>query len=389
MRLFSAILSICAICISQSALRADDSEEGRRVHRAVLHLRDEVFDNCIAKFQMDFTNLRDDKIDLSGFGKYVFARRDSLALIDVTTTLRAGVEKDGRLRAESVRSRQNYVSKAHRCLEVSYYIVNTERKISSVSYDPKVTYKSYYHGLTNGVYLNGVLFSFGPSAENLADIVSSRVPLIKRNTGSSLVAQYTTEYGLIEATLERIANRDRLVEVRMTQSAKDVYTHLSKGATLAEIQQSVLRETPGGLTSVIQGFRISYDDTSKRPFSVFTVFNSYAAAGKTWKSDRILRLTDYQKCNSDTEIEALRIPIPEGERVGLMDPDKKEITYTYRNGDIVRQVDGASLEEVVTEERFHKKFVYVVVSIVGVALIAFGFRYAWKRWAVKSKGQSP
>ncbi len=156
------------------------------------------------------------------------------------------------------------------------------------------------------------------------------------------------------------------------------------------MHQSILDETPDGLTSVIHGFRISYDENSTRPFTVLTIFNSYAAAGKNLKSENILRLTDYKKCNNDAEIEAMRIPIPEGERVGLVDdPYKGTLALTYRNGEVVRQVDGASLEEVVTEERFHKKFLYIVVSIVGILCIAFGFRYTWKRWAAKSKGQSP
>ena len=379
-------LTSIVVLVSATIAHADDGVDGKRISDTVRKMRDQVFQNCIAKLKVVASNTVNGNVELKINGTYVLATCSELSLSDKSISMM--IDKPGRRKQEATHSQQLYLPRGKKSITIRYDAVN--KSIQGVSYWPHDDYALNYHGLTRDVRLDCILSRFGPFSQNIVDVVGSRVPTTKRNANGQLTGQYVTEYGLLAVTIERSGQLDRLKEVEMTQTAKDVYNSLSAGATLAEVRDSVLGKTPDGLSSVTSRFRFSYDNTSGRPFSELSLFDSYTATGQTFRSNYVLRLTDYKKCFDAVEIEALRVPIPEGERVGLVgDPYNGTLALTYRNGDIVRQVDGASLEEVVTEERFHKKFLYVVVSVVGTMCIAFGFRYAWKRWATKSKGQSP
>jgi hypothetical protein len=227
-------------------------------------------------------------------------------------------------------------------------------------------------GASRFVYLDYLVSEFGPTGKTLVELTEPAPGSVKR-TRVGLTAVYPTVYGPLEVGIERIGGKDMITTVRMAQSPTDVYTSRFNGGKLADVRGSVLEETPGGLTSVITELVIDYKGaTGGKPLSTITEKSVYTAAGKEYRGTRAVRLTEYRKCTSEKEVEALMVPIPDGQEVGTPDPDYQPLTLTYHKGDVVREVDGASLDQVATERRVRRSVLYIVLPILAVVLLTGG-----------------
>jgi rhodanese-related sulfurtransferase len=94
------------------------------------------------------------------------------------------------------------------------------------------------------------------------------------------------------------------------------------------------------------------------------------ADDRLWQSVRVLRPTKYQKPVTAKDIEALRVQIPDGTEVLTADPEYRSLNLTYRGGNVVRQVDGASLDQVIAEERSGRSWLFVGGAAVAAAVAA-------------------
>jgi hypothetical protein len=360
---------------------AGDVEAGRQIHTAALRLRDEVFDNCIVKMEQSATS------DWSGMagrlrqsGTVVFARVGACVLSDRDVALTQNISSsDGQPRRDSHTYSQRFMANGRRCIQIDYEPTKTGKRVVHVRCDPRRSYDESFLGASRAVHLDSLLAEFGSTGKTLVVLTEVSPESVKRTKGG-LTAVYPTVYGPLEVSLERIGGKDAITTVRMAQAATDVYTSLFNGGKLADVRDSVLEKTPDGLTSLVTEVVIDYKGaTGSKPISTITEKTTYTAAGKEYRGTRFVRLTEYRKCMDEKEVEALMAPIPEGQVVGTADPEYRPLTLTYRKGDVVREVDGASLEQVATEKRVRRSVLYIVLPVLAVVLLAGGGLWVYAR----------
>jgi hypothetical protein len=298
----------------------------------------------------------------------IFARYDNAVLADAMTLKfdKPGGRIDGKDLRDCV---QHYMASGRRPIGVHYDLVKGKRIRRSVAVDPKQTYEWSFEAATRHVYLNMLLSQFGPTGKSLSEITRQPPSSVRAGQNSRVTATYPTEYGVVEIDLGRIGDRDVLVAARIFQSPKDVYTSLSEGKTLAEMTDTVLGPTPGGLTRATYEVTLSHDEAQPaHPFKTLTLTRSYTGAGKTWQGTQTVTLTDYRKCSSPSCVEELRIPVPDGTVVSSLDPEFRRLTLVYKDGEIVREVDGASLDDIVAGRVPARRRLYYYAA-AGLALV--------------------
>jgi hypothetical protein len=273
------------------------------------------------------------------------------------------------------------MASGRRPIGVHYDLVKGERKRRSVSVDPKRTYEQYFETATYHVKLSMLLSQFGPTGKSLAEITRQPPASIRAGQNSRVTATYPTEYGVVEVDLGRVGGRDVLIAARIVQSPKDVYTSLSEGQTLAELTDSVVGPTPGGLTRAVYECALSHDEAQPaHPFKTLTVTEFFTGAGKTWHGTHTLTLTEYRKCTSPNCVEELRVPVPDGTVISSLDPEFRPLTLVYQEGNIVREVDGASLDDIIVGRVPARRWVYYYVAMGIVLLLVAGVVvYRWRR----------
>lgn len=203
----------------------------------------------------------------------------------------------------------------------------------------------------------------------------------------SYSAIYNSVYGTIEVGLEMFEDRYAISKLKIVQNKNDVYTGLSGTNRLSDIHKSILGDTPNGLISVESGLKISRQNNTGKPFSTIVSYNIYKSHESSWSSDRTLSLTEYRKIHNSDEITALHLPIPDGQSVQSLDPAYKSLALAYRGGEVVRQVDGKSLDEVIASDqrrgRLTKIGLIVLAGVVLLACIGLVIRWRVKRRAGK------
>ena len=99
--------------------------------------------------------------------------------------------------------------------------------------------------------------------------------------------------------------------------------------------------------------------------------------------ERTLSLVEYRTSDDANEIEKLRIPIPEGEPVQSIDPEYKSLALAYRGGEVVRQVDGKSLDEVIASDRRRNRMAKLAASLVSLIVISTVISLWIRRWTIR------
>jgi hypothetical protein len=380
-RLLPLLVTVGFVASNEHIVLAGDVEAGRQVHAAALRLRDEVFDNCIIKMDLTATS---DWTGMAGrqrqSGTAIFARVGACVLSDRSIKITETIfGTDGQTQRDSYTHLQRFMASGRRYIDIVYEPTRTGKKVVHVRCDPRKSYDRSFLGASRFVYLDYLVSEFGPMGKTLVELTESAPGSVKRAKGG-LTAVYPTVYGPLEVGIERIGGKDVITTVRLAQSPTDVHTSRSNGGKLADVRDSVLEETPGGLTSVVTELVIDYKSaTEGKPLSTITEKTVYTAAGKEYRGTRAVRLTEYRKCTSEKEVEALMVPIPDGQLVGTTDPDYQPLTLTYRKGDVVREVDGASLDQVASEKRARRSVIYIVLPALAVVLLAGGGLWIYTR----------
>ncbi len=360
------------VVLAPTNVRAGEVEDGLRVKAAVVHLRDEVWGDCIATMSVVGVVERNGAVVGRDTGTLVFARNGACVLSDTAVAHSQQISaRDGRPRKDSNTRIQFFMANGRRCIGINYEPTKNGRRVVGLSCDPRRSYDDSFQALTRYVHLNHLVSWFGPTGSTLVELTGVPPGSVRTGKGGAVTGVYPTVYGVLEVTVDRVGGRDVVLNVRLTQAATDVYTSLFDGGKLADVRESVLGETPAGLTSAVTAFSFDYGRAGgSLPFSSLTVSAGSAAKGIEWRATHTLRLTEYQKCRSQEKIEALRIPIPEGETVDSLDPEYQSIALAYRGGEVVRAVDGASLDEVAADRRFRHTAMYVALALAAAALLA-------------------
>lgn len=378
-RLHLAAIALLAIGLLPPVTAAQPAADGAIVQRVVRQFQDEACNKCVINLNLNSVVRTVEDGTIYRAGKLVFARYDSAVLADAVTL--ASDKPGGSIDRKDLRDcMQFYLASGRRPIGVHYDVVKGERRRRSVSVDPKRTYEWGFEAATRHVYLSNLLSWFGPTGNSLAEITQQPPASVRAGQNSRVTATYPTEYGVVEVDLGRLGDRDVLVAVRIAQSSKDVYTSLSEGRTLAEMTDSVVGPTPGGLTRAVYECVLAHDEAQPaHPFKTLTVTEVFTGAGKTWHGTRTLTLTNYRKCSSPNCVEELRVPVPDGTVVSSLDPEFRPLTLIYQDGDIVREVDGTSLDDVIAGRVPVRRWVNYYAAAGVALLLAVGFVvYRWR-----------
>jgi hypothetical protein len=375
-----AAIALLATGLLPSVTAAQPAADGPIVQRVVQQFQDEACNRCVITLNLNSGIRTVEDGTFYRAGKLVFARYDSAVLADamMLSSKKPGVSID---RKDLFNCEQFYMASGRRPIGIHYDLVKGERKRRSVSVDPKRTYEQYFETATYHVKLSMLLSQFGPTGKSLAEITRQPSASIIAGQNSRVTATYSTEYGVVDVDLGQVGGKDVLIAARVVQSPKDVYTSLSEGRTLAELTESVVGPTPGGLTRAVYECALSHDEAQPaRPFKTLTVTEFFTGAGKTWHGTHTLTLTEYRKCTSPNCVEELRVPVPDGSVVSSLDPDFHPLTLVYQDGDIVREVDGASLNDIIAGRVPARQWVYYYVATgIAVLLVAGVVVYRWRR----------
>jgi hypothetical protein len=368
----SLLLSAVPFVLSPAVVCADEVHDGQRIHQAVLRLRDDTFARCATKFELSGVVERDGVTSSQEKGTVQFARFESCVWSDAAV-IKSVLRAAGETRSEPAAQQyiQYYMANGRRCVSLRYDMVKAGKRLRTVACDPRRDYDDSFRALTKSVHLTPLLSNFDPSKESLVEITKSPPASVTRDAAGRLTGVYPTVYGPVRVSIERRDGQDVVSEASVKQGPTDVYTHQSGGSTLSQVADSVLDDTPEGLTSVTRGLTIVYAGARPgRPFASLVIVTEYNAKDKRWKSSKTLTLSDYKRCTGEADIEALRLPIPEGQAVNSIDPEFKSLALAYRCGEIVRQVDEASLDEVIVEKGRRRTSLYLLSGVAAAVVLA-------------------
>ena len=363
--------------------RADDAKDGRRVHNSVLRLRDEVFNNCIVKFQLKGALERIGSPVSTETGQLTYARIGSAIFTDRAIIAHLP-ERAGQRASDIPLYNQYFLANGRRCIGTTYKVSGSKRQIRIVHCDPTRTFDISLRAMCNSIFLDTLLVEFRPTGESLVEITKNEPSQIHRRPNGGLTAIYSTPYGNVEIEMEIVNGKDSIAGAKIEQGRNDVSSSYAKSEKLSDVRQSILEVTPNGLTSAKDGFRINYGSPGNgKPFASITTSTGVYAEGKDWRMERTLSLVEYRTSDDANEIEKLRIPIPEGEPVQSIDPEYKSLALAYRGGEVVRQVDGKSLDEVIASDRRRNRMAKLAASLVSLIVISTVISLWIRRWTIR------
>lgn len=360
-----------AVCLAQLLVShrayADDTSDARRIASAVGHLRDTVLDKCALTLSMAGTSWSGDKVATNTSGTLIFARFGTCVLTDANTSTSIPNHKP------ATYSIQLYLDSGQRSLGGLYQAQKGVKKFKSLSIEPKNKYDQDLFDALSQIHIESCLSRFGNTDSSLSQITELPPAEIIRGDNGSLEGRYSTPYGRVVLRTANRSGRDVLVSARLMQSASDWCTPHWK-RPLSTLPESVVGVHPAGLMSIESGLAVEYTSvTTQFPFTKIRIEDEWKDASRRWRSVKQLTPTAYRRLADGREIEALRIPIPEGQRVHSLDPEYKPLNLAYAGGQIVRQVDGASLDQVVAETtRRPFRALWLIAAVGLVAVVAAG-----------------
>jgi len=236
--------------------------------------------------------------------------------------------------------------------------------------EPTADYRLQMLFLTGNIKLEFLFFAFtelGITIEQLTDYKPGSVTSLENG---SLMGEYTTEYGRMQITLVKNRGKFYLQKATLHQARGDRYTSLLR-ERLKDIPDSGLGDLANGLDSASSEFILNRDFSQTVPTILQVVDLGRQSAGeKNYVSTNTKKVTSILPVLSLNDFDKYHVPIPEGMRVHALDPGFESLNLTHRNGEIVREVDGASLERVVLENR-NSKLRWKVLGIA-TGVLVFG-----------------
>lgn len=387
--------SVALLCCC-SIVRSDDAADADRALQATRALCEDVFNHCIMKFKAVSTNVESGRVTFQcNHNNVTFGRVDDMIFCEKEDVYLPTTLLDGRKVREQKIQNQEFPTRDFQRVSVSYqYTKNNVRLADHITVWADYTPSATVRGVANAVKFDNIIAEFGPTGESLLQIVSGKYSAIDRLAQNTFRVNYPTPYGKVSVVVNRNQGQDRVLEISLNQSPSDVYTSLSKGLTLAEIRDySVCGVTPNGLRSISTVLNFTYSDQSSpdRPFETFDTTYLALADDNKFTSSYKLQLTQYKKCHNAADLESLIIPNLDGMPVQLLEKvpsGNQQLNLTYQDRRIVRQVDGAALQDVVIEQRNHRIWLTVAACVMVGAIVVLGFR-SFRRHRNARQGVEP
>lgn len=357
----SSLAILALVCPSQLVYGQDKLIEG-----CIERLQGEVFNNCIVKFGLDGSSSVNGKPQLVGDGSIVFARMGSSLFVD---SMSRTWDAD-KSRPNETQSEQMYMADGARAISVLYNMKKQKPTIVAVSCDPSHTYDQEFGILTRKARLDDILAEFGSCNSTLSGLVKKEPDTLERDGKGKLLAKYSTKYGLVILHMVQAQDSFVLRSASIEQSATSIYN--SRFAQpLSSVKKSMLGKHAEGLTSCIHTVEFDYSsEQHAKPFDVMRITDKLTSGNKSWVGQSKFTLVSYTKASDLRDIDTLKIKIPDGQKVHSLDPKYKPLNFAYRRGEVVRRVDGASLNQVVAEHGKTSRLFWVVVVLCTVFAIS-------------------
>lgn len=386
MRAQNYSLILVGICFGIAApVHADECQiVGERAHNATLQLRDVVFHDVICELELLSTTKHDGKVTFKQTGKLQFARFGEHFFSDSAQQFSESWSNDHVQKFEDrTENSQLQMSEGSRCFRINYELNKGKKNIAHVSCNHKSTFDESHYALCQKVYLCDLLAYF-VGRVSLIDITKSPPTNCKLIPDGSAVAEYSATFGTLQISFSRRGEVDRVHTIRLTQSANDCFG--TEAPLLRDIKVTALGKHPNGLVSTSMEIAIEWSDGSGiMPIRQINIQHMFTSHTNTMIIERKLRMTEYRKCKSLDDFNSISIPIPDGQKILSWDPDYKSIALSYKGGEIVRQADGAPLEQVIQEHSSRRMWLaratYVGGALLSAALLYVGYRLVRRRRA--------
>jgi hypothetical protein len=211
---------------------------------------------------------------------------------------------------------------------------------------------------------------FNNLPDSIFDI--SQKPFQNRSVSKDVTEfTYDTVYGRFMITVGRVDDRDVVQRVILKQSRDDVYSYRNPKVRLSDKTHPVLKDSTGGLTESVVEIVVRYesDVTGPRLRSI-SIGEMLASAQSRWEMKTILQIINSQTITDDTPIRAMVVKVPNNTKVLTDHKDLINTNLTYVDGEVVRRVDGASLEKVVHEVQSNHRLSRLLWCLFGTASLA-------------------
>jgi hypothetical protein len=259
------------------------------------------------------------------------------------------------------------------------YLNNNLKQTKSVFCDPKAPFEKEMRRMYTNINFQNIFTIFqslGMSPPDICKLVPIRTSV---SPNGDLVGEYQTEYGTMALNLVRQRELYYFAGGTLKQTRQDRYTSLGN-IKLFEVKEAGPGELPQGLDTVTSSFLIKRNFQKENPeITEISSYSEQAGSGKSMQHSVKMTTKSVTKIKSIEEFKKLHLSIPEGKFVSSLDPEYRSLKLTYRNGDIVREVDGTSLEQVVVETQ-NRKRMWLVLSAVGGLFATAGAAYLGLVW---------
>ena len=360
---YAVAIALCITTLFSS--RAISGEPSQRVKSAIDRFANDILDKCHLEFTRHGSYTSGDMQPIRGESKQAFARYGSCLLAEQWIPTKPGAK------ADNTQNHQRFTDDGQPWIDVIYKFKGKSKSIITVACDPSYTPAQKLQAITQTAELGDFFLSFSQTDATLSQI-AGRVPdqLVFDEPGR-ITAEYRTRFGLVTIVVGVIDGVDSLFSAKLTQLATDQYWPSEKPQPLSAATRSALGEHPGGLLFHEHILGVNYDAKHGKPFASLTHSDEYKALGKSMKSVGVCNLEFYNKLSGKDQVLVLRISIAEGATVNSLDPEFSKMQFGYKKGgDVVRRVDGASVDQVAAEQNRIPRGLWLLLSVGVVSVIA-------------------
>ncbi len=337
-------------------LAAQDAPiNARSVKNTIDFLTNHVMDNCVYECDITYSMTASFKKDAKKTMPFTFARSGDDIVVESVTP----VSPKGELRHQTV------LTDGRLPVRISYEPANGKNKISQLEALAR-TNIDYFVVAMEGTGIENLLRNVHPSNISIQDLpYGANTHVFDNNT-----AIFKTEYGQLLLAFTK-QNQVLLDSISLVQGPTDRFS-ASANHSLREIT-SDQRSLPGskeGLISSNTNVQIYYKVEGKvvtlsRLQTKWKLVNSNGHVELV--SD--LQIKTYMKVKDASEVRKRMVAVPNGSPVRLMgDANEHKVQAMWKDGAIVRVVDGKVIEAIRRPVGFGRTRLYLVLA--AIALVA-------------------
>jgi len=338
---------------------------------AIASLRDSAINRKILSFNLNAYGEKSGSRYHATTGTVEFGRFDGAFFCDVSELQRpVPHESDGESETSYI---QAFLSHADRLRETNYSFDKKSRKFATeVSCSPKSNYDQDVGYLASRAKLEWAFADVDMIGMELAQIASNSPSIESTSSPTTARAVFSTRYGPVTLAAELREGHWCLTDLIHDQAASDYYTKKLPDTRLSMVKSLGRVPLKRGISSQKLAIIITWNRQSASSPAIDAIRREWTRSADEIKLVEVVSM----KCTGVVPLKSLEdltnrnIPIPDGSRVYAGDEEYHSVYLAFRSGQIVREVDGASLDQVVAEVE-HGKRNRLIYWIVGGTLAAF------------------